>query len=724
MPLRLLRTPQATGLARTEASPAPVLLGHTIDSGGPFTLTPADLSAHMLVSGITGGGKSRFLTHLLQSHVDSKRPLFLLDPTGALFRSSQEIVADRLARTPWQAGRPRPDQLLRSHLFLDLEDDSNPLRINPLAASTESPEELAGDLLEALQRLVQTDLTSQARRLLTILSSAFVILAELNRLPARQRPPFPGAQYPLNLYDLPLFLAADETIRARLVQAVPDSPTTRFAKSFFLGQFASYTDSQRAERTESTLNLLSPVLSSSLVARLFDCRHSTLDIPTLLRDGISLYTHIPLGRSLQASQAAGLYLLSKLQRATFRRPQHERRCTYYGLIDEVQHFVTHEFASGFASLRQFGLFFTVVHQDQHQHPFETAEGRAILESIRANTRLKILFSQNRPDAEALAKSLFRLSQREGFEFEEQSSGWDFSSSRTFGRTTTRSRSQSRSQSQSWNRSIAHTDGLTVSRSRGTTTGETLTQGLSSSIADGLAEAVSVSESDGVTIAESEEQGLTLTLGENFSHLVDRTTGVSFTESQGEGLALMHGESQAHAEGVSEDHTTTEGTSQGASRSWQETHSCGSEQSSSRTQGQHVTESSTSSKADSERTESGTSLVHSTRFGGLHFRDEPSSRSNREGTSLTRQETDATTLGSTEISSASSSRSHSQSHAETHGLSESEAKNYSEAIRLARSATESIGRSRSQTRSEQSSNSKSHSEGHGERFGLGNSISEG
>jgi len=89
----------------------------------------------------------------------------------------------------------------------------------------------------------------------------------------------------------------------------------------------------------------------------------------------------------------------------------DRSKLYYLYVDEFQHFADEEYANATTNLRQFGLRLINAHQSQNQPPFHTSEGKPLLDTVRANSKIKAIFQVDRDDAETLSKELFALSQR-------------------------------------------------------------------------------------------------------------------------------------------------------------------------------------------------------------------------------------------------------------------------------------------------------------------------
>lgn len=387
-----------------------VLAGRN-EHGARVHLAEAERAVHTYVCGVSGSGKSRFLQNLLFQDISKGHPVCLIDPMGDLYRSALDYMAASIEQSGALGFGRR--ELLPRYLFLDATDPDNPLRINPLEAHPdETSEQAVDDLMKALERLFEGRLEEQ-RRLRNVLRAAFMTIAELNRLPPEERPLVGGLTaetYPLQLVHAADLLNLPDEQRRVLLAALPGTLRLRFHEQYwqFLGQSPPR---ERTQLLQSSWNVLQYLLADDLVLRVFDVQHSTLRLAEVLRSGQSLFCHLPKHENLAGARFLGKYLTTKLQHAAYRRPEAEwnRPCHLY--LDEFHQFVDQAFADGMTNLRKFGLRVTNAHQSQTQPPFDTAEGQSLLRTITANSRIKVLFRLDRPDAERMSRELFELTQR-------------------------------------------------------------------------------------------------------------------------------------------------------------------------------------------------------------------------------------------------------------------------------------------------------------------------
>lgn len=466
-----------------------LFMGESLPERQALLLEPQHRDRHWYVAGITGSGKTRFLQHLVCSHLTVGRPVWVLDPFGGLYQAALEMLATGL-ETAEQRGFPL-EPLLDRYCFLDLRDPDNPLKVNPLEGNPlETVEHQVDDLMRALERLLGRSLEDQ-RRLRNIMRGVLTITAELNRLAEKERPALEQFREGRSL---DLHFAADiinmsDRQRKALLATLPREPRLRFRQQYF-EFFHSLTPHEKTQIVQSSWQVFQYLLDDQLVSRFFGSK-TTFDIPVALRDGKSVICLLPAGENLAGSRLVGKYIATKLHHGAFRRPLAERQQQVSLIMDEFHHFADQALAEALVSLRQFGVSVTCSHQSTSQPPFDTAEGKALLRTVQANSRVKALFRLDRPDAEHLVKEIFALSQQKpNFETTDQTSGHTEQQGRTVssGQSWSNTSGQNRSSSQSQPLDPQHhgsrgsADGLSSSTQQGgrEERSETTTRGTSES----------------------------------------------------------------------------------------------------------------------------------------------------------------------------------------------------------------------------------------------------
>lgn len=413
--------------------------------------------------------------------------MVVLDPFGGLYRAVREFIATGLEQAMAAGFDGR--MLAQRYRFLDLQDAQNPLQINPLAPSPlETVEQQVDDLMKAVARLLGGNLEEQ-RKLRNVLRAVFSLTAELNRLPLESLPNYLRAHLPLTVsFGAEILNMVDEQrqLLINLVQAATPKDYRRQYWQFFAG-LSGY---ERNQLVQSSWNVFQYLLDDDVVRRIFGAA-TTLDIGQLLREGTSLICHLPLSENLSGARLIGKYLTTKLQHSAYRCPPNERQRIHL-YLDEFHQWTDQAFADSLTNLRQFGVNVTCAHQSQTQPPFDTADGRSLLRTIQANSRLQAIFRLARPDAEDLVRELFELSQqRPNYQATDHTRGTSqqhgtmtgSSTSSGYGTRTGESRSQSqRLQSEENGLTVGNAHNQMTSTERGTRSSQstTVTEGQSQS----------------------------------------------------------------------------------------------------------------------------------------------------------------------------------------------------------------------------------------------------
>lgn len=405
---------------------------------------------HTYVLGVSGSGKTRYLLRAILRDISRGLPVVVLDPMGDVYPSVLSWLGSALDLA--QGAGVRWRELSERYRFLDLRDDENPIRFNPLEAIPhETAEEAVEDLMSALERLFDSSLETQ-RQLRVILRGIFWIIASLNRLPVARRPQLVGRtlSYPLTVRFASEFLQLSSAEQAILTGAVLGGDRSSFHGLYF-EHFRELPALERHRLVNSSWNALQYLLSDSLVLRFLDTKHSSFHPSDLFRSGTSLIAHLPLHQTLAGARVVGKLLLSKIHRAAFRRPERDwkKPCIVY--LDEFHQFGSDSgFSDSLSNIRKTGVRYFLSHQNASQPPFHDASGEALLRTIRANCQTRIIFRLGRADAESIAQEIFPLSQRkENFSFVEESSGESFQRGTTTGSSHGTSSGSARSESESF-----------------------------------------------------------------------------------------------------------------------------------------------------------------------------------------------------------------------------------------------------------------------------------
>jgi hypothetical protein len=194
-------------------------------------------------------------------------------------------------------------------------------------------------------------------------------------------------------------LLRDPNARTRILARCDDAEVHRF----FAGTFAAWRPDERARNVAGLLNGLDMLLAHPDVRRTLQPEPGTgVDLTRVLAEGGVLLVTVPSGELLRAGEALGAFFLAAVTAAVFARPPVPRPPVFL-YVDEFQRFATPGFADFLAMARGYRVGAVLAHQNLAQ--LRAAGGQALVETVLANTRTRVVLACDAPDAAALAPAL-------------------------------------------------------------------------------------------------------------------------------------------------------------------------------------------------------------------------------------------------------------------------------------------------------------------------------
>lgn len=347
-----------------------LLLGRTLDATKTAKgIRLQDRDAHFHVIGGSGSGKSRFLQSLIAQDIKNGVGFGVIDPHGDLVRQVKTGIIMFRRRFP---GREN------GLVLIDPTDKEYSVCLNPLEPiEGRDASDIAAELIFAFEKIWGD---SWGARMQQIFRNALTALIENN----------------LTLREVPLILN-DAAVRRRLLRNVKDELCLEFFE-----KYERWSEREKLQYTESTLNKLDDFLANQNVRDMFLSPKSSFNLRQVMDEGKTLLVNLDRGQLKGASDLLGSLILSKIQMATFSRSDSDddKRKPYYLYIDEFQDFASDNFVKVLSQSRKYGLYCTLAHQNLAQ--LSTALRAAIL----SNCDLMACFSVSRSDAEVMAKDLY------------------------------------------------------------------------------------------------------------------------------------------------------------------------------------------------------------------------------------------------------------------------------------------------------------------------------
>ncbi|MEK7609312.1 MAG: TraM recognition domain-containing protein, partial [Patescibacteria group bacterium] len=189
---------------------------------------------------------------------------------------------------------------------------------------------------------------------------------------------------------------------------VVDQVKDPVVKSFWVDEFAKYTDRFAAEATPAIQNKVGQFLSAAVIRNIVGQVNSAIDMRAIMDEGKILIMNLSKGRiGEDNSKLLGGLLVTKLQLAAMSRvdiPEAERR-DFYLYVDEFQNFATESFANILSEARKYRLALILANQYVAQLIQSVGGSRstAVRDAIFGNVGTIISFRVGAEDAEFLEK---------------------------------------------------------------------------------------------------------------------------------------------------------------------------------------------------------------------------------------------------------------------------------------------------------------------------------
>lgn len=329
----------------------------------PVALSPRDSLRHLHALGPTGVGKSTLLLNLITQDLQAGRGVVVIEPKG-------DLIADVLHRIPTK----RNDDVV----LLDPTDPDAVVGLNPLAATSRSPELVADQLLAVFHRLYAA---SWGPRTQDILHASLLTLARI-----------PGS----TLVALPLLLG-NPRFRRRVVGRL-DEP---IVLQPFWASYEAWSEAERTAAIAPVMNKVRPFLLRSNLRAVLGQSNPRFNVRQVFSERKVLLVNLAKGvMGGEAAALLGSLVVAQLWQATLERSRitPEKRHPVFIYIDEFQDYLhlPTDLADALAEARGLGVGLTLAHQ--HLHQLDPSTRSAVL----ANARSRVCFQLAVEDARVVA----------------------------------------------------------------------------------------------------------------------------------------------------------------------------------------------------------------------------------------------------------------------------------------------------------------------------------
>ncbi|MDO8663431.1 MAG: TraM recognition domain-containing protein, partial [Candidatus Wildermuthbacteria bacterium] len=199
-------------------------------------------------------------------------------------------------------------------------------------------------------------------------------------------------------------MLSDPDFRKKVVDKVSDP----VVKSFWLQEFAKYTQRYETEATAAIQNKVGQFISNPLVRNIIGQVRANIDMRKVMDEGKILIANISKGRiGEDNSRLLGALVITKLQLAAMSRvdtPEEKRR-DFNLYVDEFQNFATDAFVTILSEARKYRLALTLGNQYIGQLEEMTAGGRStnVRDAVFGNVGTIVCFRIGAEDAEFLER---------------------------------------------------------------------------------------------------------------------------------------------------------------------------------------------------------------------------------------------------------------------------------------------------------------------------------
>lgn len=331
-----------------------------------FGIRAKDRYRHMYIIGKTGTGKSTLIENLAVQDIQNGEGIAVIDPHGNLAEKLLEYV---------------PEHRLDDVVYFAPFDLEHPIAFNVMEDIGFDKRHLVASGLMSVFKKIWADAWSA--RMEYILNNTILALLE-----------YPGS----TLMGVNKMLS-DKDFRKKVVDNLKDPAV----KSFWVDEFAKYTERMAAEAIPAIQNKIGQFTANPLIRNIIGQPTSSFDIRKIMDDKKILIVNLAKGRiGEQNMNLLGGMIITKIYLAAMSRSEISeaelKACApLYFYVDEFQNFANESFADILSEARKYKLALTVANQYVAQMTDE------VRDAILGNVGTMITFRIGPNDAELFEK---------------------------------------------------------------------------------------------------------------------------------------------------------------------------------------------------------------------------------------------------------------------------------------------------------------------------------
>lgn len=336
-----------------------------------FGIKTDDRRRHVYIVGKTGMGKTVLLINMAVQDILAERGIGFIDPHGEAAETLLNYI---------------PSKRINDVVYFNPADLEYPIAFNVMEQINPEYRHLIASGLMGVFKKIWPDVWSA--RMEYILNNTVLALLE-----------YPNS----TLLGINRMLA-DPEYRKKVVEKITD-PVVR---SFWVNEFARYTQRYEVEATAAIQNKVGQFISNPLIRNIIGQVKSKINMREIMDEGKILIANLSKGRiGEDNSRLLGALLITKIYLAAMSRVDipEEQRKDFYLYVDEFQNFATESFVGILSEARKYRLNLTLAHQYIAQLEEMTAMGKStkVRDAVFGNVGTIITFRVGAEDAEFLEK---------------------------------------------------------------------------------------------------------------------------------------------------------------------------------------------------------------------------------------------------------------------------------------------------------------------------------
>jgi hypothetical protein len=331
-----------------------------------FGIKAKDRTRHVYVIGKTGMGKSTLLENMAVQDIKNGEGMAFIDPHG----KTADLLLEYI-----------PKERINDVIYFAPFDTDYPISFNVLESVDPDKRHLVVSGLMSTFKKIWQDAWSA--RMEYILTNTLLALLE-----------YPGA----TLLGVNRMLS-DKKFRDKVIACVTDPAV----KSFWVEEFANYTERMAAEAVPAIQNKIGQFTANSLIRNMIGQAKSSFDIRKAMDEKKIMIINLSKGRIGETNtNLLGGMLITKIYLAALSRADVPDRVlktmpNFYLFVDEFQSFANESFADILSEARKYKLNLTIAHQYIEQMEEE------VRAAVFGNVGTMIVFRVGAYDAEVLEK---------------------------------------------------------------------------------------------------------------------------------------------------------------------------------------------------------------------------------------------------------------------------------------------------------------------------------